>query len=58
MMLEPGCTAGIFNSPMPQRGPEPSQRISFAIFVSATAQVRAARRSDATTASFDAWASK
>ncbi len=42
MMLEPGWTAGSFSSPMPQRGPEPSQRISLAIFVSATAMPRSA----------------
>ena len=42
MMLEPGCTAGRRSSPMPQRGPEPSQRMSLAILVSATAQLRSA----------------
>ena len=39
MMLDPGCTAGSRSSPSPQRGPDPSQRMSFAIFVSATAYV-------------------
>ena len=42
MMLDPGWTAGRFSSPRPQRGPEPSQRISLAILVSATAYVRSA----------------
>ena len=40
MMDEPGWTAGILSSPMPQRGPDPSQRMSFAILVMLTAMVR------------------
>ena len=39
MMEEPGWTAGRMSSPMPQRGPEPSQRMSLAIFVRLTAMV-------------------
>ena len=35
MIEEPGCTAGSFSSPSPQRGPEPRKRTSLAIFVSA-----------------------
>ena len=35
MLEEPGWTGGNFSSPRPQRGPEPSQRTSLAIFVSA-----------------------
>ena len=31
MMLEPGCRAGRFSSPSPQRGPEAMSRRSFAI---------------------------
>ncbi len=57
MMLEPGCVSGSFNSPIPQRGPEASQRMSFAILVSATAYVFSAPlRNDS--ASFAACASK
>jgi len=57
MMLEPGWTAGNFNSPIPHLGPEPSHRMSFAILVSATA---AQRRTPLrfTTPSRAAWASK
>src|SRR5579862_8660999 len=36
---EPGSFAGKINSPKPQRGPDPSQRISFAIFIKAQAKV-------------------
>ena len=42
MMDEPGCTVGSFSSASPQRGPEPSQRMSFAIFCNATARQRSA----------------
>ena len=39
-MIElPGSFSGRLNSPSPQRGPEASQRISLAIFMSATASV-------------------
>ncbi len=39
-MIElPGSFAGRSSSPMPERGPEPSSRMSFAILVSATARV-------------------
>src|SRR5262245_56912270 len=36
---EPGSFAGNINSPKPQRGPDPSQRISLAIFINAQANV-------------------
>ena len=39
MIEEPGCTAGSSISPMPARGPEPSQRMSLAIFSRQTAMV-------------------
>ncbi len=39
MIDEPGCTAGSSISPIPARGPEPSQRISLAIFSRLTAIV-------------------
>ena len=39
MMDEPGSFSGNDNSPRPQRGPEPRNRISFAIFISETATV-------------------
>jgi hypothetical protein len=39
MMDEPGWIAGSFSSPMPQRGPEPSQRMSLAILLRLTAMV-------------------
>src|SRR5450755_2542162 len=42
MIDEPGCTAGNSISPMPALGPEPSQRMSLAIFVSETATVLSA----------------
>ena len=39
-MIElPGSFSGSFNSPKPQRGPEPSKRMSLAILVSDTAMV-------------------
>jgi hypothetical protein len=38
-MEEPGCTSGSAISPMPARGPLPSQRISFEIFIRLTATV-------------------
>ncbi len=57
MMLDPGCSSGSRISPNPPRGPDPSQRISFAIFVSATAQVLSAPLKNET-ASFAACASK
>ena len=37
IILEPGWVSGINSSPSPHRGPEPSQRISFAILESDTA---------------------
>ena len=42
MIDEPGCTSGRSISPMPARGPEPSQRMSLAILNSETATVRIA----------------
>ena len=42
MIEEPGCTAGSAISPIPARGPEPSQRMSLAIFIRLTAMVRSA----------------
>src|SRR6266545_3868296 len=39
MIEEPGSLAGRISSPRPQRGPEPSQRISLAIFISEQARV-------------------
>src|SRR2546421_6681427 len=39
MIDEPGWVAGMEISPMPQRGPEASQRMSLAIFESETAIV-------------------
>ena len=44
MIDEPGSFSGIAISPMPQRGPDASQRTSFAIFISAPASVRSAAR--------------
>ena len=35
----PGSFSGKFNSPIPHRGPEPSHRISFAIFIKDEARV-------------------
>ena len=42
MMLEPGSFSGRLSSPSPERGPEPSQRTSLAIFMRLTASVRMA----------------
>ena len=42
MMEEPGSLAGSASSPKPQRGPEPSQRMSLAIFISEAASVLSA----------------
>ena len=39
MIEEPGCVAGSESSKMPHRGPEPSRRMSLAIFESDTAIV-------------------
>ena len=39
MIDEPGCNSGRISSPMPQRGPEPIQRMSLAIFIRLTATV-------------------
>jgi hypothetical protein len=39
-MIElPGSFSGMLSSPSPERGPEASQRMSLAIFISATASV-------------------
>src|SRR5471032_483824 len=40
MIEEPGSFSGKSNSPNPQRGPDASQRMSFAIFINATANPR------------------
>jgi len=42
MMDEPGSLAGRMISPMPERGPEPSRRMSLAIFIRLTASVLSA----------------
>ncbi len=42
MIEEPGSFSGSSSSPSPQRGPEASQRMSLAIFISATARPRSA----------------
>ena len=42
MIDEPGSFSGRCSSPRPQRGPEPSQRMSLAIFISEQARVRRA----------------
>ena len=42
MIDDPGSLSGNFNSARPQRGPEASQRISLATFISATANPRRA----------------
>ena len=42
MIEEPGSLAGNASSPSPQRGPEPSQRTSLAIFINETAKVLSA----------------
>ena len=39
MIDEPGSFSGRTSSPSPERGPEPSQRMSFAIFISEAASV-------------------
>src|SRR5215468_4652292 len=55
MIDEPGSFCGSCNSERPQRGPDASQRMSFAIFISATAAPRDA--ADARTmASSEPWA--
>ena len=33
MIDEPGCTAGSFSSPIPQRGPDPRWRMSSATLI-------------------------
>ncbi len=55
MIEEPGSLAGRISSPKPQRGPEASQRMSLAIFISATAASRTAPMA-ATIASSEPWA--
>ena len=40
MMEDPGCVSGRRISPNPHRGPDPNQRMSFAIFIRLTATVR------------------
>src|SRR5664280_1515912 len=47
MMELPGSFSGMRSSPMPQRGPEASQRTSFAIFISEPASVRSAPEANA-----------
>jgi hypothetical protein len=42
MIEEPGSFSGRISSPRPERGPEASQRMSLAIFMSETASVRSA----------------
>ena len=42
MIDEPGSFSGRTSSPRPLRGPEPSQRMSFAIFISDAASVASA----------------
>ena len=42
MIDEPGSFSGRISSPSPLRGPEPSQRMSFAIFMSDAASVASA----------------
>ena len=42
MMDEPGSFSGRVSSPKPQRGPEASQRMSLAIFISEAASVLSA----------------
>ena len=46
MIEEPGSFSGSISSPRPQRGPEPSQRMSLAIFISDTASVLSAPLAD------------
>src|SRR5713226_6895978 len=57
MMEEPGWVSGRRISPRPQRGPDPSHRMSLAIFIRLTATVRSAPLAS-TSASWAAWASK
>ena len=42
MIEEPGSFSGSTSSPRPHRGPEPSQRMSLAIFISDAARVASA----------------
>ena len=42
MIDEPGSFSGRTSSPIPARGPEPSQRMSLAIFISDAASVASA----------------
>ena len=42
MIDEPGSFSGMVSSPSPQRGPEASQRMSLAIFISAAASALSA----------------
>jgi hypothetical protein len=42
MIDDPGSFCGSFSSPRPQRGPDASQRMSFATFMMATATPRSA----------------
>ncbi len=42
MMDEPGSLAGMMSSPIPQRGPEASQRTSLAIFMRSAASALSA----------------
>ena len=57
MMDDPGCVAGSLISPSPQRGPDPSQRMSLAIFIREVAMVLSWPETS-TQASFAPWASK
>ena len=57
MMEDPGWVAGRTSSPRPQRGPDPSQRMSFAILERLTAMVLSSPDAS-TTQSRVAWASK
>ncbi len=56
MIEEPGSFAGRISSPRPQRGPEPSRRMSLAIFISEAARTLSAPEAS-TTASCAASAS-
>ena len=57
MIEEPGCTSGRSSSKRPARGPEPSQRMSLAIFIRETATVLSTPLA-ATAPSIVAWAWK
>ena len=57
MIEEPGCVAGSASSYSPQRGPDPSQRMSLAIFDNEIAIVLSSPEAS-TTQSRVAWASK